>query len=533
MCVQKKYCVLIITGIAVASILYSCSLGEETAFERVVAYYHQTGDTLKEHAAEYLMDNSQWHFGVKRQLSKEFEPTYMDALAVDSMRGDSVFQSFFDSLNVQIMSSKPVLDRDTITDEFLRENIDLAFDSWQRPWAKGVGFDDFCRYILPYRNGDEELNGWRRMFKEKYEASITDSVADPSDMRSVIDYLLRCIRREVAYGGSMGLVNRSYLTPEMMERLHWMECKGCAHYTTLVMRACGIPCATMEINWRFTEVPHYTVLFPAVGNNHREFRATVGDTVIYMGEAKDSMAAWRVWETDYAADPARVDLLKEFLGNATLKKFASPVTRTDITSKMCRTFNLTMPVPDSLRREKYLFLCRFHDWKWIPVREGLVDGDSVRFADTTIRQWYRIGYANGDSVRTFGHAFTLIGSDGIADVNDRIQVYGLSRDTILYRLAYRDKVKEGKLRRPMTTYYWSKNKWNKLSGTAVLWGFNPKTGEYKVYEESMRDSDFRPDFHLLDVRLPTWTVFYDDILKSPFGFIQQDSDTGEGVLMQF
>lgn len=346
---------------------------------------------------------------------------------------------------------------------------------------------------------------------------------------------MRAIRRDVEYGGGMEPFVSDTLTPREMLRLHWLECLGCAHYTTLAMRACGISCATMEINWRFTEVPHSTVLFLAVGGISRAFRTSVGDTVIYMGEPKDSMAAWRVWEYDYAVNPEKLDLYEEYSENDDIyDNLIYPLTQSDITADMCRTFSFAMPVPDSLRKERYLFLCRFHDWKWLPVREGRLDSDSVRFEDATIRQWYRMGYADGDSVCTFGRAFTLTGGEGIADVEGRIQPYGLSGDTILYRLAYRDKVKDGPLRRPMTTYYWGKgNMWHQIKGEAVLWGFNPKTGEYKVFEESMRGSDFKPDFHLLDVRLPRWTVFYDDILGSPFGFIQQDENTGEGCLMQF
>ena len=300
------------------------------------------------------------------------------------------------------------------------------------------------------------------------------------------------------------------------------------------MRACGIPCSTIEINWRFTEIPHYSVLFPAIGNNDRAFRATVGDTVIYMGEPKDTMAAWRVWEMEYEANKKLEDILEEYMDNPQLKKFAYPVTRADITSLMCKTYDFAVPIPNSLKDEKYLFLCRFNDWKWLPVREGIVDGDSVRFKDATIRQWYRLGYASGDSVKTFGGTFTLVGNNGIADVKNRIQHYGLPRDTILFRLAYRDQVKEGQLRRQITTYHWDEHdSWHKLQGEAVLWGFNPKTGEYKEFDESMRGGDFKPDFHLLDVRVPRWTVFYDKILGRPHGFIQEDAETGEGGLMVF
>ena len=517
------------------AVLPSCTaVQEETAFERVVDYYRSEGDTLKMRAAEFLRDNAMWHYGECRQLNKPFTVSYTDILDSPETKKDSVFEAYLDSMGYSITKGAVVWDSDTVSEDFLRENIDLAFDSWSKPWARDVSFDDFCKYILPYRNGDEELSGWRRMLKERYEPSIMDSVSDPTSHRQVVDYLMRQIRRDVEYGGSMGPFAHDLLAPSLILQLHWLECANCAHYTTLAMRACGIPCAMMEIHWRFTEVTHSTVLFPAIGTNKRDYRLSVGDTLIYMGEPKDTMAAWRVWEYDYEVDSNRLDLYDIYGDKAALRQQAWPVTLSDVTSKMCRTFDFSVPVPDSLRLHRYLFLCRFHNWKWLPVREGLVDGDSVRFHDATIRQWYRLGYVNGDSISTFGPAFTLVGDDGIADIKDRIRPYDLSGDTILFRLAYRDQLKAPALRRTITTNYWgSDHRWHALTGEAILWGFNPTTGEYREYDEGLGNKGFRPDFHLLDVRLPRWTVFFDEGLGNPFGFLKPDEETGEGCLMQF
>ena len=35
------------------------------------------------------------------------------------------------------------------------------------------------------------------------------------------------------------------------------------------------------------------------------------------------------------------------------------------------------------------------------------------------------------------------------------------------------------------------------------------------------------------ITLLRWTVFYDESLGNPFGFLKPDEDTGEGCLMQF
>ena len=515
--------------------LSSCTaVQEETAFDRTVEYYRQSGDTLKMLAAEYLRDNAKWHYGVSRHFNKPFEISYQDVLDRPEINKDSVFKAYIDSCGYKIIAETPVWDCDTMTEEYLRENIDLAFDSWNKPWSQNIMFNDFCKYILPYRNGDEELTSWRRFFKERYESTITDSVANPDSLPEVIDYLMRCIRRDVEYGGSMGLLNRKMLSHETMLQLHWLECLNCAHFTALAMRACGIPCSMIEIHWRFTEVTHSSVLFPKVGGIDKAFRINVGDTLIYMGAPKDTMAAWRVWEYDYELNADLQRLVNTYNSNTMIQQLAQPVTHSDATSLLCKTYDFTLPVPDSLKSYPYLFLCRFHDWQWQPVREGHVSGDSISFQNATIRQWYRLGYADGDTIHTVGTPFTIIGNEGIKNVRDRLRPYDCSGDTVLFRLAYCDKVKEAELKRNMTTWYWGRdNQWHSVTGEAILWGFNPKTGEYKVFEESLRGKGFRPDFHLFDVRLPKWTVFFDNMLGSPFGFISQDEETGEGYLMQF
>jgi hypothetical protein len=43
-------------------------------------------------------------------------------------------------------------DAHVITADYLIENIDLAFEEWEkRPWNKYFTFDDFCELILPYQ----------------------------------------------------------------------------------------------------------------------------------------------------------------------------------------------------------------------------------------------------------------------------------------------------------------------------------------------------------------------------------------------
>ena len=52
-----------------------------------------------------------------------------------------------------------IYDAHIITAEYLIDNIDCAFDNWQkRPWNRSLSFEDFCEYLLPYRIG---MNRWK------------------------------------------------------------------------------------------------------------------------------------------------------------------------------------------------------------------------------------------------------------------------------------------------------------------------------------------------------------------------------------
>lgn len=529
---RKEGIILIAFSLMFAIGSTSCSdmSDKRSVFENVVNGYSNTGDTLKRLAAEYLSEYASYHYGVPRSL-----PSSLDVTPFLHTH-DTIFKNYLDSCRFTVKESKPILDNDTITEDFIRENIELAFDAWHKPWAKNLSFEEFCKYILPYRNSDEPLSNWRKYLKAKYEPSILDSVSNPASIREVAEYLMRCIRREVAYGPSCGAFYRRLLAPTDIERLHWVGCPNCAHYTTLVMRACGIPCAQININWRFTEIGHSSVYFPAIGSNKRAFRLTIGDPLMEMGDAKDSMASYRTWINIYEANSRLLDMMKdaqEHKGYKALQNMAFPVTREDVTAQLSRTFNFSMPVPDSLQNKKYLFLCRFYQWKWIPIREGIVEDDSVHFQDATIRQLYRLGYASGDTVCTVGTPFTLLGDPNIANVRQRLRPFDNTGDTVMFKRVYPCKEDEKQLTLIKTTYFWdTQNEWHPYTGKATLWGYNAKTDEYKVFTEDMR-STFKPVFYILEVYLPKWTMFTDNETPRLQGYLSTDPKSNEGYIMEF
>lgn len=122
--------------------------------EKVLEYY--SDDSLKFRAACFLIENMpRWYAYDGWQLDTLEVLMRKDREGILSKDDKMRWNSFdYHALN-KIHDSK------VITSEYLIENIDLAFQEWQkRPWNKSLSFDDFCDLIFPYRIGNERLSDW-------------------------------------------------------------------------------------------------------------------------------------------------------------------------------------------------------------------------------------------------------------------------------------------------------------------------------------------------------------------------------------
>ena len=130
--------------------------------EKVLRHYEE--DTLKLRAAKFLIENMPYHFSVVEMLvSPEGKEYYPDITRFD---GKESVKRHCDSLFAvgYRVRKQHVFDIQTLTADYLIDQIDLAFEVWRKPWAKEVSFDDFCRYVLPYRAENEAVcNIWKQL----------------------------------------------------------------------------------------------------------------------------------------------------------------------------------------------------------------------------------------------------------------------------------------------------------------------------------------------------------------------------------
>lgn len=121
--------------------------------------YSLPRDSLRLKAAKYLMAGlaNQWHYDPK-QLE-------------------------------QSGARVKVMDVDVIDADYLAENIEYAFKAWDLPWARKISFEDFCRYLLPYKMGNEAPERWRDEVWNEFSWILerADENTSPSDICRWVD----------------------------------------------------------------------------------------------------------------------------------------------------------------------------------------------------------------------------------------------------------------------------------------------------------------------------------------------------------
>ncbi len=114
----------------------------------LLARYSTPADSLRRKAAEFLLAGlpQQWHY---------------DTHVLE-----------------EAGAKRKVMDAEVIDADYLAENIEYAFRAWALPWAREVSFEDFCRYLLPYKMANEAPERWRATVWEEYAPLLEEAVAE-------------------------------------------------------------------------------------------------------------------------------------------------------------------------------------------------------------------------------------------------------------------------------------------------------------------------------------------------------------------
>lgn len=218
--------------------------------EKVLVHY--AGDSLKQEAAKFLIRNMVYHIGLYDSLLDASGEVCMPDIPYMPYQDERVTQ-IYDSLfrcGYRVQNEKKK-DIEVASADFLIDNIDCAFAAWQKPWAKHLSFDDFCRYVLPYRTSNEPLSALRREMQKRYFPIL--------DSARVTDPIEACMLLNESLKGRFGFVGilPLYSSLESVDKMKWSNCEGMAMYDAFLMRAVGIPVVLDCTTWAKTADGHY------------------------------------------------------------------------------------------------------------------------------------------------------------------------------------------------------------------------------------------------------------------------------------
>ncbi len=237
--------------------------GNRSQLEKVLDHYRaDPADSLKLKAAHFLIENMPHHYTMHGEvLNKYFQE--IDTINKYN-RSAPVCREKYDSLKSVLGSAwngvEIVHDIQTITADYLIENIDMAVSSWQEGlWATHLSFDEFCEYILPYRFGTEHLTDWRPKFKKKYQPRI--EWVDNEDNKRHMSYWASLYLNDQIKGNGFWLADM-FDSPidfpaTLMENMRMGSCVNYAQNALSIMRACGVPVAVdFTPQWPFRSMNH-------------------------------------------------------------------------------------------------------------------------------------------------------------------------------------------------------------------------------------------------------------------------------------
>ncbi len=342
------------------------ALGNRMELEKVLLYYNTPEDSLKHRAACFLIENMPLKYSTIPRKLKDFKSLLVKTTknsSEDLRNEDELYKLGFSEFDI-------IYDIHVITADYLIENIDYAFEVWEKPWNNKLLFDDFCELILPYRIADEPLTNWRKLYHNKY-ASYLDSLYTGTDVVEACNILARKLKQTNFY----------YYVNIPLPRLDAIflldnsigSCREICDISIYTTRACGIPTAI-----------DYFIYSPEYQHGHtwnvvRDSTDQYLPFVFTQFDANrkkfdDERKKGKVYRDKYSIQTPKMG--KRQKEKTVLNGFKHPF-RKDVTDNYTGKNKIEVPLFNS--KPRYVYLGIFSPKGWIPVDVGVVKNKKAVF----------------------------------------------------------------------------------------------------------------------------------------------------------
>jgi len=376
---------------------------------RVVKHYRKSGDRLKLRACKFLIANMGTAYSLEgasldlyyRQLDSFYRRTDIDVFSLRAFN-DSLFATgkYFGDLERKY-------DAQNIGSEYLIQHIDCAFEAWDSPWARHLGFDDFCEYLLPYRIGNEVVEDWHAAIREEY-GEVFDSLllhgsGDPAEFCLTLS---KTIPKQHTYNGYPS--GKPTLKPSSLRHIVGGSCDDYCALFIAIARTFGVPVASeFTPQWGNHSKGHSWCAVIDKDGNTRYY--AIGAALLEEGQKKFT------WRLAKAYRRTVAHSRENPLSSAKVKELPKQMRNRrilDVTDKYVSVADVDVAFERSSSALRYAFLAVFNDAEWIPVCGARLHGRTASFEKMGYPCVYLpMLYENKDLIPA-GDAFLLADSTG-------------------------------------------------------------------------------------------------------------------------
>ncbi len=373
-----------------------------------------------------------------------------------------------------------VYDIESITFEFLTENIDLAFEAWQKPWARFLSFDEFCNYILPYRSSGEPLDFWRRAFSKRY-AWVQDSIKDDKSTLEAAYWINNEIKSWFKFD-PIFYRHPTDLSYHQMLDYKKGRCEDMTNLAIFAMRSQGIPV-----------VSDYTPAWPNTGNNHAWNAILTKDrkVIIFMGggsnpgEYELGNKKAKVYRKMFASQDNSLAKIKpeyEKVPGWLRRSTYIDVTK-DYIPVLSPEIELLYEKPDSVN---FAYLAVFNSGDWKAIHWGKIKNKKAIFQDMGGDIVYLPTYYKDKKLLPANEAFILEMDGNIKYLNadtlhkTKIKLYSTTKRAIV-KTTDEIRIANFKPTKSYELFYWNK-KWVKIGEQIAI---KDKALEFEVPQNAL------------------------------------------------
>lgn len=390
---------------------------------RVIRHFQDGGDTLKLKAALFLIGNMADKLYFTGNVVDEFH-TFIDSVfRIQQKEYDipAIYDKFREES--RYLEEEPIISQDaqTLSADYLIQNIEEAFAVWDRPWNRHLNFEEFCELILPYRAGREIPESWRQLYRQRFEPLLqADSILTAKQACTAINNELINLPIHLATSSVLPI----HLRPGTLANIKFGLCIDYANLAVYAMRASGIPVAIENIpHWGHKNNGHaFNMVYDNDKTSH-DFSGAEENPDEHLIRFKNEIP--KVYRKTFGKQNNSLAVLH---GNEDVPLFFKNACMTDVTRNypFIGARDIVVPVPARTKR-KFAYLCLFDTKGWTPIAWGNIAEDKAYFDAVGPNIIYHTAlYADGK--------LELVGDPFLLDTLGHISYYTPISETMDYVL---------------------------------------------------------------------------------------------------